>query len=106
MRFISIPMIVPGLTAEAIAAAHSRPRGRGKYGVDYRKCWFDETTGKVFCLVDAPSAEAAIEETTTEKRMACWPTPRRGRRGAWPKAPRGSPPRPLFSARSNASDQG
>ena len=29
--------------------------------MDYRKYWFDETTGKVFCLVDAPSAEAAIE---------------------------------------------
>jgi hypothetical protein len=53
---------IPGLTAEAVAAAHARDlEVQGKHGVDYRKYWFDETTGKVFCLVDAPSAEAAIE---------------------------------------------
>jgi len=51
---------VPGLTAEAVAAAHARDlEVQGKYGVDYRKYWFDEATGKVFCLVDAPSAQAA-----------------------------------------------
>jgi hypothetical protein len=27
--------------------------------VRYLKYWFDEGTGKVFCLVEAPSAEAA-----------------------------------------------
>ena len=27
----------------------------------YQRYWYDETTGKVFCLVEAPSAEAAIE---------------------------------------------
>jgi Nickel responsive protein SCO4226-like len=53
---------VPGLTAEAIAAAHARDvEVQGKYGADYRKYWFDEATGKVFCLVEAPTAEAAIE---------------------------------------------
>ena len=26
----------------------------------YLKYWFDEGTGKVFCLVEAPSKEAAI----------------------------------------------
>ena len=31
-----------------------------KSGVDYRRYWFDEATGKVFCLVEAPSREAAI----------------------------------------------
>jgi len=30
-----------------------------KYGVNYLKYWVNESCGKVFCLVDAPSAEAA-----------------------------------------------
>lgn len=52
---------IPGLTAEALAGAHARDVEVGsKVGVDYRKYWFDESTGKVYCLVEAPSAEAAI----------------------------------------------
>lgn len=51
---------VPGLTGEAVAGVHARDlEVQGKYGVDYRKYWYDETTGKVYCLVEAPSAEAA-----------------------------------------------
>jgi hypothetical protein len=30
-----------------------------KHGVNYIRYWFDEGTGKVFCLVEAPSKEAA-----------------------------------------------
>jgi hypothetical protein len=30
------------------------------YGVKYKKYWFDVGTGKVFCLVEAPSKEAAV----------------------------------------------
>jgi class 3 adenylate cyclase len=30
-----------------------------KYGVEYSKYWVNEKTGKVFCLVHAPNAEAA-----------------------------------------------
>ena len=30
-----------------------------KHGVDYKSYWFDEGSGKVFCLVDAPDAESA-----------------------------------------------
>ena len=29
------------------------------HGVNYLRYWVDEAHGKVFCLVDAPSAEAA-----------------------------------------------
>ena len=29
------------------------------HGVSYLQYWVDEQNGKVFCLVDAPSAEAA-----------------------------------------------
>lgn len=52
---------VEGLTAEAVAGAHKKDlEVQGKHGVQYHKYWFDEATGKVFCLVEAPSKEAAI----------------------------------------------
>ena len=51
---------VEGLTAEAVEGAHQRDlEVQEKYGVKYLKYWFDEGTGKVFCLVEAPSKEAA-----------------------------------------------
>jgi hypothetical protein len=51
---------VPGLTGEAVAQAHARDLEVGpQYGVSYLRYWYDEATGKVFCLVDAPSAQAA-----------------------------------------------
>ncbi|MFI5225165.1 MAG: nickel-binding protein [Candidatus Limnocylindrales bacterium] len=51
---------VDGLTGEAVAAAHAADLAtQGKYGVNYMRYWYDEATGKVFCLAEAPSAEAA-----------------------------------------------
>jgi len=29
------------------------------HGVDYQRYWVDESHGRIFCLVDAPDAEAA-----------------------------------------------
>jgi hypothetical protein len=52
---------VEGLTAEAVAGAHKRDvEIQDQYGVKYLKYWFDEGSGKVFCLVDAPNKEAAV----------------------------------------------
>ncbi len=51
---------VEGLTREAVAQAHAADlKVQGKYGVSYERYWFNETTGEVFCLVRAPSREAA-----------------------------------------------
>ncbi|NTU85620.1 MAG: DUF4242 domain-containing protein [Chloroflexales bacterium] len=33
---------------------------QGDLRVRYLRYWFDEQTGKVFCLVEAPNKEAAI----------------------------------------------
>ena len=53
---------VPGLTKEAVAKAHQADlKIQKKHGVDYQKYWFNEDTGKVFCLVKAPSKEAAAK---------------------------------------------
>lgn len=49
-----------GATAADVAAAHAEDlKVQGKYGVEYLKYWVDESSGKVWCLVDAPDAEAA-----------------------------------------------
>ena len=51
---------IPGLTAEALAAAHQRDVEVGaQHDVRYVRYWFDEATGRVYCLVDAPNAELA-----------------------------------------------
>ncbi len=58
--FMDVHRKVDGLTADAVAGAHQQDlEVQDKHGVKYLKYWFDEGSGKVFCLVDAPSAEAA-----------------------------------------------
>jgi hypothetical protein len=60
--FMDIHEKVEGLTAEAVAGAHARDlEVQGAYGVNYQQYWFDEGTGKVFCLVEAPDAETASQ---------------------------------------------
>jgi hypothetical protein len=52
---------VEGLTADAVAEAHQADlETQGKYDVKYKRYWFDEASGKVFCLVETPTKEAAI----------------------------------------------
>lgn len=51
---------VEGLTGEAVAGAHEKDlEVQEKYGVKYHRYWYDEGSGKVYCLVEAPNAEAA-----------------------------------------------
>lgn len=50
-----------GAHAEDIAKAHEADMNfQDSYGVEYKKYWFNESRGKLFCLVEAPSAEAAV----------------------------------------------
>ena len=51
---------IDGLTADAIKGAHEKDvEIQGKYGVTYHKYWFDEASGKAWCLVEAPDKESA-----------------------------------------------
>lgn len=53
---------VPGATADDLRKAHEADmKVQHRFGVDYQKYWFNEKCGKAFCLVEAPSAEAAME---------------------------------------------
>ena len=59
--FMDVHHHIEGLTAEAVAGAHQADLAtQEKYGVRYLQYWFDEGSGKVFCLVEAPNKEAAI----------------------------------------------
>jgi peptidyl-tRNA hydrolase len=52
---------IEGLTADAVAQAHRADlKTQDKHDVEYQRYWFDEGTGKVFCLIKAPNKEAAI----------------------------------------------
>ncbi len=49
-----------GATMADVADAHAADlKTQDSYGVKYLKYWVDETSRKVFCLVEAPSADAA-----------------------------------------------
>jgi len=51
---------VEGATAQDIAKAHLADLDvQDRHDVEYLKYWFNHDCGKLFCLVEAPSAEAA-----------------------------------------------
>ena len=58
--FMDVHENLPGAKATDVAEAHKKDLEiQGEYGVQYHRYWVDETNGKVFCLVEAPDAEAA-----------------------------------------------
>ena len=51
---------IQGVNPEDVAKAHlADVKIQDKYGVEYIKYWLNESRGKIFCLCNAPSAEAA-----------------------------------------------
>jgi Nickel responsive protein SCO4226-like len=58
--FMDSHAIDGGVKASDVANAHQLDlQTQEKYGVRYLRYWVDEKEGKIFCLVDAPDAEAA-----------------------------------------------
>jgi hypothetical protein len=58
--YLDVHNKIEGLTSKAVGDAHQKDlQVQNKYGVSYLRYWYDEGTGKVFCLVEAPSKEAA-----------------------------------------------
>jgi hypothetical protein len=58
--FMDIHKNVEGLTVDAVIGAHQKDlEVQEKHGVKYLKYWFNEDSGNIFCLVEAPSKEAA-----------------------------------------------
>ena len=58
--FMDTHTIDGGVSAADVAAAHQADLAtQGAHGVNYLRYWVDEAAGKIFCLVEAPDAEAA-----------------------------------------------
>ncbi|MGA2210711.1 MAG: DUF4242 domain-containing protein [Acidimicrobiales bacterium] len=58
--YMDVHNIAGGVSAADVAKAHEADLAKqAEYGVDYREYWVDEKAGKIFCLVEAPNAEAA-----------------------------------------------
>ena len=58
--FMDVHTIEGGVSEADVAGAHSADLAtQGEFGVSYLRYWVDESAGKIFCLVDAPDAEAA-----------------------------------------------
>src|SRR5690348_4543124 len=59
--YIDVHTIAGGLTMADAAGAHAADLAtQEKFGVKYLQYWVNEAEGKVVCLVEAPSADAAI----------------------------------------------
>ena len=60
--YLDVHPVRTDLTREVVSDGHQQDLAvQDKYRVRYLKYWFDSASGKVFCLVEAPSAEAAIQ---------------------------------------------
>ena len=50
------------VTAEEVSKAHAADLAtQEEFSVRYERYWVDEARGRIFCLVDAPSAAAAAD---------------------------------------------
>src|SRR6185295_4565054 len=59
--FIDVHTIECGVTLGDAAGAHAADLAtQERFGVKYLQYWVNEAEGKVVCLVEAPSAEAAV----------------------------------------------
>ena len=58
--FMDVHHMDGGVAVGDVAAAHMADlQEQSQHGVNYLKYWVNEAEGRIFCLVDAPDAEAA-----------------------------------------------
>jgi class 3 adenylate cyclase len=58
--YMDIHSKAQGTTTQALADAHQMDvQVQAKYGVQYLTYWFNEDAGRIFCLCEAPSKQAA-----------------------------------------------
>ena len=58
--FMDVHNIEGGVSADDVAGAHAKDlETQGQYGVKYLRYWVDEDAGRIFCLVEAESADDA-----------------------------------------------
>lgn len=58
--YMDVHTLEGGVSMTDVEKAHQADlEHQGKHGVNYLRYWVDESKGQIFCLVDAPDAEAA-----------------------------------------------
>ena len=58
-KFMDVHRSMKGITAEALKAAHQADLDiQDDEGVDFQRAWADPESGMVFCLAEAPNADA------------------------------------------------
>ncbi|MBF6606346.1 MAG: SCO4226 family nickel-binding protein [Chloroflexi bacterium] len=58
-KFMDVHRSMKGITPEALKEAHQADLDiQGDEGVDFQRAWADPDSGMVFCLAEAPSADA------------------------------------------------
>lgn len=59
--FMDVHTMGETLAIANVANAHAADlKSQDAHGVQYLRYWVDEGAGKIFCLVDAPTSDAAV----------------------------------------------
>lgn len=78
MKFMDVHTGMDGVTPEALLEAHKADLAiQGEEGVDFMHAWADPESGMVWCLSEAPSAEAVqrIHERAGHPADHVYPVP-------------------------------
>jgi hypothetical protein len=58
--FMDVHTMGDSVALDDVAQAHAADlQHQGEHDVNYLRYWVDEASGKIFCLVEAPSSDAA-----------------------------------------------
>jgi Protein of unknown function (DUF4242) len=77
-KFMDVHHGMHGVTPEALQAAHQADLDiQGEEGVDFQRAWGDPDSGMVWCISEAPNAEAVrkIHERTGHPATEIYPVP-------------------------------
>ena len=67
--FMDVHSNAQGFTIDQVVAAHELDlEAQARYDTRYLTYWFNRDAGKIFCLVDAPSSQAAVSSTSVSAR--------------------------------------
>lgn len=60
--FMDVHVIDGGVSVADVVDAHAKDlEVQDRHDVRYHRCWINEEAGRIFCLAEAPNADAAVE---------------------------------------------
>ena len=78
MKFMDVHTGMQGITPEGLMEAHNADLAiQGEEGVDFQHAWADPDTGMVWCVSEAPNADAVrrIHERAGHPADEVYPVP-------------------------------